>query len=131
MSYPENSFLCYCDVSLIPLLNDFSRMCEVSIVGGEFFCILFSPHYELFETQTQFIVVTKELRVCWDFIQKDLGHLQWALKHRGGERRDNNKDRELDSQRKQKRELRRRDSSMVTVTTEPAYIHHLSPIYPV
>lgn len=48
-----------------------------------------SPHYKLFETQTQFIVVTKELRVCWDFIQKDLRHLQWALQQRGGgERRD-------------------------------------------
>lgn len=79
----------------------------VSIVGGVFSCNLFSPHYELFETQPQFIVVTKKLRVCWDFIQKDLRHLQWALKQTGGERRDKKEDTELDSQRKQKTELRR------------------------
>lgn len=38
-----------------------------------------SPQYELFETQTQFVVMTEELGVCWDFIQEDLGHLQWTL----------------------------------------------------
>lgn len=49
---------------------------------------MFSPHYELFKTETQFVVVTKELRVCWDFIQKDLRHLQRALQQRwGGERK--------------------------------------------
>lgn len=37
------------------------------------------PHYKLFETQAQFIVVTEELRVRWDLIQEDLGYLQWAL----------------------------------------------------
>ncbi len=42
------------------------------------------PHYKLFETQAQFIVVTEELRVCWDLIQEDLGHLQWALQQWGG-----------------------------------------------
>lgn len=38
------------------------------------------PHYKLFETQAQFIVVTEELGVRWDLIQEDLGHLQWALR---------------------------------------------------
>lgn len=87
--------------------------CEVSIVRGAFFlfffCNLFSPHYELFETQTQFIVVTKELRVCWDLVQKDLRHLQRALKQRGGDRRGKNKDTGSDRQRKQKTEVRRKD----------------------
>lgn len=48
------------------------------------------PHYKLFETQAQFIVVTKELRVRWDLIQEDLGHFQRALQQgeeRGGKRR--------------------------------------------
>lgn len=104
MSHAEKSFLCSCDVSLVPLLHDFSRTVW-SVYSRRcifFFCNLFSPHYELFETQTQFIVVTKELRVCWDLIQKDLRHLQRALKQRGGERRDKNKDTGSDRQRKQK-----------------------------
>lgn len=45
------------------------------------------PHYKLFETQAQFIVMTEELRVRWDLIQEDLGHFQRALQQRGGERR--------------------------------------------
>lgn len=45
------------------------------------------PHYKLFETQAQFIVVTEELRVRWDLIQEDLGHLQWALQRGSEERR--------------------------------------------
>ena len=47
------------------------------------------PHYKLFETQSQFIVVTEELRVRWDLIQEDLGYLQRALQRGrgGGERR--------------------------------------------
>lgn len=168
MSHAENSFLCSCDVSLVPLLHDISRTVW-SVYSRRciyFFCNRFSPHYELFETQTQFIVVTKELGVCWDLIQKDLCHLQWALKQRGGERRDKNKDTGSDSQRKQKTEVRRKDkphsgwkttswknaqcchglwhtddirsekeawfaSCVVNATTEPAHIHHLSPIYPV
>lgn len=61
---------------------------------------MFSPHYELFKTETQFVVVTKELRVCWDFIQKDLRHLQRALEQRwGGERKDKYKGRALYSQK--------------------------------
>lgn len=41
---------------------------------------LSTPQYELFETQAQFVVMTEELGVCWDFIQEDLGHLQWTLR---------------------------------------------------
>ena len=47
------------------------------------------PHYKLFETQAQFIVVTEELGVRWDLIQEDLGHLQRALEH--GEEREEGK----------------------------------------
>lgn len=57
------------------------------------------PHYKLFETQSQFIVVTEELRVRWDLIQEDLGYLQRALQRGGGERR---KGTGLERQRKRK-----------------------------
>lgn len=63
------------------------------------------PHYKLFETQAQLIVVTEELRVRWDLIQEDLGHLQWALQRVGGRReeeRDRNKETELERLRKRK-----------------------------
>lgn len=58
----------------------------LSLGGVSLVCIL--PHYKLFETQAQFIVVTEEFWVRWDLIQEDLGHLQWALQQGvGGERR--------------------------------------------
>lgn len=61
------------------------------------------PHYKLFETQAQFIVVTEELRVRWDLIQEDLGHLQWALRQGQREdKRDKNKETELKGGRKRK-----------------------------
>lgn len=47
-----------------------------------FLCMLLSaalPHYKLFETQAQLIVVTEEFGIRWDLIQKDLRHLQRAL----------------------------------------------------
>lgn len=70
---------------------------------------MFSPHYELFKTETQFVVVTKELRVCRDFIQKDLRHLQRALQQRwGGERKDKYKGTALASQKMQKTEQARK-----------------------
>lgn len=62
------------------------------------------PHYKLFETQAQFIVMTEELGVCWDLIQEDLRHLQRALQWSGsGERREGtNKETESARQRKRK-----------------------------
>lgn len=70
-------------------LHDFAAVCVVTrwcFFVGFFYHIL--PHYKLFETQAQFIVVTEELRVRRDLIQEDLRHLQWALQQRGsGERR--------------------------------------------
>lgn len=62
------------------------------------------PHYKLFETQAQFIVVTKELRVRWDLIQEDLGHFQRALQ-RGAER--GGKGRKGRKQRDQVRETKK------------------------
>ncbi|TNN45174.1 hypothetical protein EYF80_044624 [Liparis tanakae] len=68
-----------------------------------------SPHYKLFETQAQFVVVTEELRVRWDLIQEDLGHLQWALQRGGGRQR--NKERESKNKREEgKREGGKRGS---------------------
>lgn len=118
-----------CDVFLVSLLPVFCRTCEVSLVGGPFLCFflffVFSPHYELFKTQTQFVVVTKELRVCWDFIQKDLRHLQRALQQRwGGERKDTYKGTALDSQKMQKTEQARKGkplSGQKTTSYQNAY----------
>lgn len=76
-------------------LHDFAAVCVVTrwcFFVGFFYHIL--PHYKLFETQAQFIVVTEELRVRRDLIQEDLRHLQWALQQRGsGERRKETKTR--------------------------------------
>lgn len=56
------------------------------------------PHYKLFETQAQLIVVTEEFGIRRDLIQKDLRHLQRALrKHK--EAGDKNKDAGLDGER--------------------------------
>lgn len=78
-----------------------TRWCLVVCVYACFFSLL--PHYKLFETQAQLIVVTEEFGIRWDLIQKDLRHLQWALHKKGGKGRgeegDKNKDAVLDWQR--------------------------------
>ncbi len=72
--------LCYSS-----FLHDFGA---VSVVTRWCFFDRILPHYKLFETQAQFIVVTEEFRVRWDLIQEDLRHLQRALQWKGsGERR--------------------------------------------
>lgn len=53
------------------------------------------PHYKLFETQAQLIVVTEEFGIRRDLIQKDLRHLQRALR-KEKEAGDKNKDAGLD-----------------------------------
>ncbi len=75
-------FLC----CFISFLHDFGAVC---VVTRWCFFDRILPHYKLFETQAQFIVVTEEFRVRWDLIQEDLRHLQRALQQRrgSGERR--------------------------------------------
>lgn len=53
------------------------------------------PHYKLFETQAQLIVVTEEFGIRRDLVQKDLRHLQRALR-KEEEAGDKNKDAGLD-----------------------------------
>lgn len=76
--------------------------CLCAFASGFFFCFAFSPalpHYKLFETQAQLIVVTEEFGIRWDLIQKDLRHLQRALC--GGRRRETKtRMRGLDCERK-------------------------------
>lgn len=72
-------FLDFCGV-FTHFLHDFGADC---VVTRWCFFDRILPHYKLFETQAQFIVVTEELRVRWDLIQEDLRHLQWALQWRG------------------------------------------------
>lgn len=81
MSHHESS----CFLDFFP--PNFGMNLVQSVVIRWCFFDRISPHYKLFETQAQFIVVTEELRVRWDLIQEDLGHLQWALQwgaERGG-----------------------------------------------
>jgi len=61
------------------------------------------PHDKLFETQTQFVVVTEELRVRWDLIQEDLGHLQWALQRGGQKQRKRKRKQKQKGGRKERR----------------------------
>lgn len=59
------------------------------------------PHYKLFETQAQLIVVTEEFGIRRDLIQKHLRHLQRALRKEkeAGDKNDKNKDAGLDGEK--------------------------------
>lgn len=73
----------------ISALVFFGCLC-VCVPFSCYFCLVFLshpaalPHYELFETQAQLIVVTEEFGIRRDLIQKDLRHLQRALRKGGG-----------------------------------------------
>lgn len=87
-------------------MHDFGAVCAITrwcllfVCTLVFFFFFLLPHYKLFETQAQLIVVTEEFGIRWDLIQKDLRHLQRALHKKGGKGRgeegDKNKDAVLD-----------------------------------
>lgn len=101
--------LCYAS-----FLHDFGAVC---VVTRWCFFDRILPHYKLFETQAQFIVVTEEFRVRWDLIQEDLRHLQRALQWKGEwreEEKDKNKETELETKKeKAKKKEQRKESQEV------------------
>lgn len=93
------------DFRFFSSLHHFGAVCAITrwrLVVCVYACFFppLLPHYKLFETQAQLIVVTEEFRIRWDLIQKDLRHLQRALHKKGGKGRgeegDKNKDAVLD-----------------------------------